>query len=335
MKRAVALLSLCCLWLNAFALNVSNKAELANVEPSKPSATTIRIGVQVTGTLAWELALLQSGDKLKNTGFNIEKRSLATPEAGKIALQSGAVDMIVSDWIWVSRMRSDEGDLSFYPYSTVSGALLVSGQSAIKTIGDLKGKRLGIAGGALDKNWLLLQALAQQEKVDLSDVETVFGAPPLIDEQIKQGRVDAVLNYWHFGAKLEAQGYRQVVNGQEIIEKLGIKESVPTLGYVFKLGWATQHKAALTAFLNAAKTAKKLLCTSDKDWQKIIPLLQTDDLKTQAKLRQRYCEGEIKQWGDAEKKALERLYVIFRKVSQNQLTGKAEHLQPGIFWQVD
>jgi NitT/TauT family transport system substrate-binding protein len=213
---------------------------------------------------------------------------------------------------------------------------MVQGNSPIHTIMGLKGKRLGIAGGELDKNWLLLQALARQEQLDLNaSVEKVFGAPPLINEQLKQGRVDAALNYWHFGAKLEAQGYRQVIDGKGILKGLGIQENVPALGFVFKQSWAEGHKIELNQFLRASKKAKQSLCTSEFDWNKIVPLVQTDDAATQAKLRQRYCDGNVIQWGVPEQHAAERIYALLRKVSNNQLTGKSEHLQPGTFWSQD
>jgi NitT/TauT family transport system substrate-binding protein len=318
MKYCVLLLGFFLLTINGFA---SDK-------------TTIRIGVQATGTLAWELSVLQS--QAKDLDFQIETHPVTTTEAGKIALQSGAVDIIVSDWIWVSRLRSDGADFTFYPYSTTSGTLMIPENSPIHAIKDLKGKRLGIAGGELDKNWLLLQALAQKEQLDLNtSVEKVFGAPPLINEQLKQGRVDAALNYWHFGAKLEAQGYRQLIDGKGILKDLDIQENVPTLGYVFKQSWAADHKTALNGFLSASKRAKNLICNSEAVWKKVIPLTETDDLPTQAKLRQRYCEGNVNQWGISEQQAAERIYTLLRKVSNNQLTGKSEHLQPGTFWSQD
>ena len=296
--------------------------------------TTIRVGVQATGTLAWELAVLQSESQPKNSAFLIEQIPLVNAEAGKIALQSGAVDMIVSDWLWVSRMRSEGGDLTFYPYSTVSGALMVPDKSAIKSLKDLSAKKLGIAGGELDKNWLLLRALGNQENLDLNaSVEKVFGAPPLINEQLKLGRVDAALNYWHFGVQLEVQGYRQLLDGKAILQGLGIQENVPFLGYVFKQSWAANHKAALNSFFDSAIHAKQSLCASEAEWQRIVPLTQEKDVATQTKLRQRYCKGEVQQWGRAEQQAAERIYSLIRKVSNNPLTGKSEHLQPGTFWQ--
>lgn len=294
--------------------------------------TVIRIGVQAGGTVDWELAALQDNPQ---ADFQLQIQHVANAEAGKIALQSGAVDMIVSDWIWVSRLRSTGSDFTFYPYSNTSGGLVAPKDSPIHSIKDLKGKRLGIAGGELDKNWLLLQALAQQEQLDLNaSVEKVFGAPPLINEQIKQNRIDAALTYWHFAARLEVQGYRQIINGKGILRGLGINEDVPSIGYVFKQSWANDHKQAVNSFFNAGKQAKNQLCTSDAAWQKILPLIR-DDSPTQAKLRQRYCEGGVEHWGEPEQLAAGRIYTMLRKLSNNQLTGQSENLQPGTFWSIE
>jgi len=295
--------------------------------------TVIRIGVQAAGTVDWELAALQDNAP---ADFQLQIQHVANAEAGKIALQSGAVDMIVSDWIWVSRMRATGSDFTFYPYSNTSGALMVAKDSPIHSLKDLKGKRLGIAGGELDKNWLLLQALAQQEQLDLNaSVEKAFGAPPLISEQIKQNRVDAALTYWHFAARLEAQGYRQIIDGKGILKGLGIQEDVPSIGYVFKQSWAHEHKQAVNSFFNASKQAKDRLCTSDAAWQKVIPLTQENDASTLAKLRQRYCEGGVEHWGQPEQQAAGRIYALLRKLSNNQLTGQSENLQPGTFWSIE
>lgn len=295
--------------------------------------TVIRIGVQAFGTLEWELAALQDDPATKSADFQLDIQHVANAEAGKIALQSGAVDVIVSDWIWVSSLRATGADFTFYPYSNNSGALVVEEKSPIHSIKDLKSKRLGIAGGELDKNWLLLQALAQKEQLDLNgSVQKIFGAPPLINEQIKQNRVDAVLNYWHFAARLEAQGYRQIIDGRGILKGLGIAENVPTIGYVFKQSWATSHKQALNSFFKAGKQARNQLCSSDAAWQKILPLTKTDDLATQNLLRQRYCEGSVEHWGEQEQQSAGRIYSMLRSLSHNRLTGQSETLQSGTFW---
>jgi NitT/TauT family transport system substrate-binding protein len=299
--------------------------------------TTIRLGVLAFGTVNWELVTINNQNLLKDSNIQLDIRPVANPQAGKIALQSGAVDMIVSDWIWVSRLRASGSDFTFYPYSTTSGALVVPKDSPIASLNDLKGKKLGIAGGELDKNWLLLQSLAQQQhKIDLnSQVEKVYGAPPLLNQQILKNRVDGIITYWHYAAKLEAQGYRQLINGQDILHQLGIKEKMPTLGYVFSQDWANKNKQVVNQFLNATQQAKNQLCQLDNVWQKVVPLTKVKDVVTQNTLRSRYCEGRIQQWGKDEQQAASKIYALLRQLSHNKLTGNSESLQQGTFWAKD
>lgn len=304
---------------------------------SAAEPTKIRLGILEFGTVAWELQALRASKPANSGDFKLDIMPLANSEAGKIALQSGAVDMIVSDWVWVSKLRSNGADYTFYPYSNVSGALVVAENSRIKTLSDLKNKRLGIAGGELDKNWLLLQAVLQQQGLAdaVPSIQKIYAAPPLLNQQMQSNRLDAVMNYWHFAAKLEAKGYRKITDGQDLIKTLGIEESVPSLGYVFKQSWADDNKQAVTNFLNATRRSRELLCTSDSAWQRILPLTRTDDPDIQATLRKRYCDGAVKEWGEKEKNAANRIYQFFRTVSHNKLTGSDENLQPGTFWSID
>lgn len=291
--------------------------------------TTIRVGVQTYGTVDWELSALEPD---ANADFQLQIQPVANAEAGKIALQSGAVDVIVSDWLWVARLRGSGGDFVFYPYSATSGALIVPSDSPIHGLADLKGKTLGVAGGELDKNWLLLQALGQRQQLDLAgSVKLTYAAPPLISEQLKQKRLDAALTYWHFAARLEAQGFRQIIDGKGILEGLRVTGKLPAIGYVFKQSWGDQHKTAINQFLAASKEAKNRLCNSDEAWQKILPKTQADDVATQTKLRQGYCEGGIEQWTEREQQGIAKLYELLHGLSQ-QLTGASDTLPNGLFW---
>jgi NitT/TauT family transport system substrate-binding protein len=296
--------------------------------------TGIRLGVLAFGTVNWELNTIEREGLDKKHRIKLIKRSVANPQAAKIALQAGAVDMIVTDWLWVSRRRADGADFAFAPYSTTAGALIVPAASTITGIEELVHKRIGIAGGALDKNWLLLRALAEKKaRIDLeASVEKVFGAPPLLNQQMLQNNLDALINYWHYAARLEAQGYRKLLDGRDILIGLGVSEAVPTLGYVFKEEWADNNRAAVNGFLGASRAAKDLLCRSDAAWGGIVELTGTDDEAVQAMLRRRYCQGRIRSWGDTEKKAAQRVYDLIYRAGGAQLTGQSKHLQPGTFW---
>lgn len=296
--------------------------------------TTLRLGVLAYGTVNWELETIKNQNQLESSSIQLEITPIANPQAGKIALQSKAVDMIISDWIWVSRQRAAGMDLTFFPYSTTSGALLIPETSAIQSIADLKGKKLGIAGGELDKNWLLLQALAKQTlSLDLNtSVEKVFAAPPLLNQQLKQNRIDAMINYWHHAAKLEPSGYQQLLDGQGILKGLGIETAMPFLGYVFHQTWAKQHQTSLNAFLKTTQKAKSQICQNDEAWQQIIPLTRIKDSTTQSLLRSRYCHGLIKEWNNKHLEIAEQIYQLLRKSSHNKLTGNSSTIQPGTFW---
>jgi len=108
-------------------------------------ADTVRVAVQKTGTFAWELAVARAHGLDTQANLSIQIVELASPEAGKIALRSGSVDIIVSDWLWVSRERSLGARLTLYPYSSELGAVMVPNASPIRSLVDLAGRRLAVA----------------------------------------------------------------------------------------------------------------------------------------------------------------------------------------------
>ena len=141
------------------------------------AADTLRLALQKTGTASWEIAVIKAFGLDRDAGLTLETTELATPEAGKIALQGGSADLIVSDWLWVARERAQGAKLTLSSYSTGVGAVMTK-NPAIRSVADLAGKKLGVSGGPLDKSWLLLKAYALKNGVDLEKSATlVYGAP--------------------------------------------------------------------------------------------------------------------------------------------------------------
>ena len=65
------------------------------------AADRLRIAIQKTGTASWEIALIKARGLDKAADLDIETTELASTEAGKVALEGGAADMVVGDWLWV------------------------------------------------------------------------------------------------------------------------------------------------------------------------------------------------------------------------------------------
>ena len=319
MKRLAALL------ITVLALSAS----LA----TRSDAETIRLAVQKTGTFAWELAVIRAHGLDKQANLSIEPVELASPEAGKIALRAGNADIIVSDWLWVSRERSLGGKLTFYPYSSALGAVMVPNNSPMHTLADLKGHTLAIAGGPIDKSWLLLQASLKQDGTDLkTESNIIYGAPPLLTAKALSGESDATLNYWNFCAALQAKGFRRLAGIEDILPKLGAKGRTAMVGYVFDEAWGNSHADLLARFIAMTKKAKEILATSDADWDQIQSLTGASDAATLRAYRDGYRAG-IPHRPIADEEADARvLYRVLAKIGGRDLVGPAPELDPGTFY---
>jgi len=293
----------------------------------------IRISTLQFGTINWTLQTIVKNQLDIKNGFTLQLQPLASTQATKIALQADAADIIAADWTWVARQRGMSSDYLFAPYSSSAGSLMVPAQSKIHSIQDLAAKKLGIAGGALDKNWILLRALALKNGQDLDqDVNKVFAAPPLLNHLIKQGEIDALINFWHYSARLKAQGYREIINLHDIIHQLGVDRTVPILGYVFQQQWAEKNASTINAFLTANRQAGELLCSSDKHWQAILPLTRTNDPQTQKLLRANYCAGRVLSFTQQDIQAISQIYSILANSGGDKLVGSVKQLDPKLFW---
>ena len=295
---------------------------------------SIRVGVLKFGTVSWELDVIKTHGLDAKEGFALEVVPYGANDAADVALMGGAVDAIVEDWLFVSRQRSDGVPLTFIPYSSNVGAVMVGADSGIATLADLKGKKIGVAGGPLDKGWLLLQAYAKQkEGLDLvSEVEPVYAAPPLLTEKLRSGELDATLIYWNFGARLEAQGYRRLLGLSEVQETLGVPASVPQLGYVFAEGWADEHADLVEAFSRASRAAKAIMKTSDAEWQRLKPVTRAESEAELEAFMLRYREGIVEHWGDQQQREAAMLYRVLADLGGEKLVGKGKELAPGTFW---
>ncbi|WP_439398064.1 ABC transporter substrate-binding protein [Bradyrhizobium sp. PMVTL-01] len=297
------------------------------------AADTIRIAVQKTGTFSWELAAIRGTGLDKEADLSLEVTELASTEAGKIAMRAGSADIILSDWLWVSRERAMGAKLTFYPYSSALGAVMVPASSPLQTLADLKGRKLAVAGGAIDKSWLLLQARMKHDGIDLkSDATIVYGAPPLIAAKALDGEMDASLNFWNFCAQLEAKGFRRLASIEEILPNLGAKGAVSAVGYVFDESWAASHKDAVARFIAITRKAKQLLVTSDTAWDKVAPLTGTSDPALLKTYRDRYRDGIPRRSIDDEEKDARVLYRVLAETGGRDLVGPAAELDPGTFY---
>jgi NitT/TauT family transport system substrate-binding protein len=300
------------------------------------SMAPIRVGVLRFGTVSWEIDVIRRHGLDAAVQIAIEPMELAGAQATQVALQSGQVDMIVVDWLWVARQRGAGADWTFVPFSNAVGALIAPAASPVRDVGDLAGRSLGIAGSPLDKSWLIIRAYASQRYgIDLdAKADKSFGAPPLLAEQMKAGRLDALLTYWPFAAKAEANGARSVLTVEDAVSALGIGGGVPYIGYTFAQHWAEQDRTLIDGFIAASRQARSILATSDAEWQHVKPLMGVADDSEMQRLRDWYRHGIPRRWGEPERAAAVQLFELLAKIGGPELVGPISAVPPGTFWPI-
>jgi NitT/TauT family transport system substrate-binding protein len=267
-------------------------------------------------------------------GVRIEVVPLALKDAANVAIQGGAVDVIVNDWIWVARQRAEGRDFTFVPYSRAVGGIMVRPDAGVRTLADLRGKRLGVAGGALDKNWLLLRAYARKTLGEdaATLVKPDFAAPPLLNELMLRGELPAVLNYWHFAARLQAAGMKELLGIDEVLRALGVDGELPLVGWVFRDEWAQRNRAALEGFLRASAQAERVMRDSDTIWQELRPLTRAEDDATLAALRDGFRAGIVEAAAPRAEATARQVFAILAQEGGAALVGSATTLPAGTFW---
>ena len=292
----------------------------------------LRAHVLKFGTVNWELDVIKHNGFDAANGFELDIHGVAGGSAAKVAFQGGEADVIVSDWLWVARQRAAGKDYVFIPYSKAVGGVMVPKDSSAQSLADLESGKIGIAGGPLDKSWLILQAYAAREGLDLAGrTEQVFGAPPLIFKTALRGEFDGAINFWHFMARMEASGMRKLIDVSTAAEALGLDPDTPLLGYVVR-GEMLEADPELVAGLAAAsRLAKDKLATDDAEWDRIRERMNA---KTDAQfeaLKKGFRAG-IPSSDPIDETAAEKMLQLMAEVGGTDLVGEAETLPDGTFF---
>ena len=293
----------------------------------------LRIASVRFGTLSWLLETIRAEGLDAKAGLKLDVLEVATNQAGPIALLSGDCDVMVSDWPWAMRQRALGEMVKFSPFTSALGAVMVPKGSAVTSLKDLEGRKLGVAGSAIDKSWLLLRAYSQKTlgKDLATSASPLFAAPPLVSEELLAGRVDAVLTFWPFAARLKGAGHSELLGMAEIMKALGIQPVAPLVGYIWREKTEAAKGPAIAALLAAATAANAVLASSDAAWERLRPLVKPKDDAEFAAVKAYYRSGIPGPWTAAETASAEKLMQLLAASGDKDLMGDGTRFDAKLF----
>lgn len=308
---------------------------LLAVTPPKETLQPVTVGMLKFGTARWEMHVIKSLKLDEKFGIDLKLMDVAGKPASHVALMAGEADIVLSDFLWVAALRGKGEGFTLVPHSYAVGGLIIPQNGKIKSLTDLPGKTIGIAGGPVDKSWVALQAYYLQETGDtLGDkIDAKFGAPPLINELLAEGKIDASLNFWHWNARAKAAGNVELVSVASMMEEMGINPKPPLLGWVFRDSTAEGRPEAIKGFMDASFAAKEILLTDDAVWETLRKKMKaTDNDVLFEKLRDDYRAGILTAYNEETISAAAASFAIMAEIGGEELVGENKTMDPGTFW---
>lgn len=262
-------------------LSLAAAVVLASSHPASLSASevpahylgdggVVRMPTNPAGTSGWILATIRKHELDKKHRFRLEVQSVATTQMTANALQSGSGDVGVFQFLDIMKMRKAGNKVVGAGPFLAWGAnhVIVPKNSPAKTLGDLKGKKLGIFHRT-DIDWILIQALAksQFQMNPEKDIHIHEAGAALLGGLVQSGQLDATTSYNNLTPALVATGNVRVMYWiRNLISQLGLPE-MPFLFYGFREQYLAAHPQNAKAFLAAFRAAVEILRRDDDIWR--------------------------------------------------------------------
>ncbi|WP_050631822.1 sulfonate ABC transporter substrate-binding protein [Bradyrhizobium viridifuturi] len=204
-------------WIARAVLSVSIVA--ATVSASYGQDKVVRIGFQKYGKLVLLKSKGSLEQKLKSAGYSVVWTEFPSGPPLLEALNVGAIDFGNTGEappIFAQAAGAPIQYVAYEPPAPKGEAILVPKDSPIKSVTDLRGKKVALNKGS-NVHYLLVKALAKAD-IKYSEIEPVFLAPADARAAFERGAVDAWVIWDPFQAAAEAAtGARTIADGTGIV----------------------------------------------------------------------------------------------------------------------
>ena len=215
---------------------------------TQAQAETLRIGYQKYGTLVLLKAKGTLEKRLAAQGVDVKWTEFPGGPQLLEGLNVGSIDFGVTGEtppVFAQAAGADLLYVAYEPPAPTSEAILVPKDSTIRSVSELKGKKVALNKGS-NVHYLLVRAL-EEAGLKYSDIQTVYLPPSDARAAFERGSVDAWVIWDPYQAAAEQQlQARTLRDGQGIVDNLQF--------YLATKPYAQKHPEVITALVEEVRT---------------------------------------------------------------------------------
>lgn len=225
-------------------------------------------------------AVIQQFGLDKKYGLALELIDFTAPGQQYAMFRADAVDVSAGNFVDLLRQRkAGVGMRAFRGFQGYSNLIVTKPDSAIKTFNDLRGKKVGEFGTTF-LDWLIVRAAGKKaHNLDLEkDAELVQGAPPLLNQFLAKGDVDATLQFSSLSLAPLAQGQqRTVVAMPDLMKAAGFDPNCFYLQWHVAEKWTNANPGAIDRVNAMIGDAYAKLKSDDSVWPPLAAKIHVTD----------------------------------------------------------
>jgi len=228
-----------------------------------------RLGFPSLTTMMVDVVKAQGLDR-KN-GLELELHSYGVVSAYYAALATGEIDIAPAGPHVLQKMRLEGVPIAaLFTYARLSALSVITGDPAVKSIDDLKGRSIAADMGSSEYQILSLYGRSQGVLFG-KDVTVVQAGPPLARTQLQARRVDAAMT-WEPTATLTLRDnpqYRIILSGDKAWKAIARTDGWD-LVLAAREGWLAHNREAIPRLLKMFNDGQRVIATSTDEADRIV-----------------------------------------------------------------
>lgn len=258
----------------------------------------ISIGV-LPGVQLFPFMVMEKFGLLRKYGVDVERKDFQNPQAVSVQLSQKSIDLGFVGWTFAIVLQSKGYDvINIYSFALNNNVVIVKKDSPIKTLSDLRGKRVGIYGGPAGLSTVDLEIICKKYyNLDLEqDAKVYYGSPIVQAGLFEKGDLDAILSLDPVATLTVSKGNCRII-AQIDKEWQRYRKYPPLLVcMVSTRDFVNANTKPIENFIRAFRESITILNQNDAIWTELAATIGIKDSKTVNILRNRLHGIYVDDW---------------------------------------